>query len=91
VNCLADEGLGLDFYTWEQEPELKDVYSLSTDRVTAMKKVMEINDILKDLPHRDCGMCGAPSCKAFAEDIVNGVIPRDSVCWGKEHDGTENK
>ncbi len=85
-NELADEGLGLDFYTWEQAPELKDVYSLSTDRVTAIKKMMEIESIFNELPHRDCGMCGAPSCRAFAEDIVNGVIPRDSKCWSKEHE-----
>lgn len=89
LNELADEGFPLDFYTWEQSPELKDVYLLSTDRLTAMKKMMEIENILKDLPHRDCGMCGAPSCRAFAEDIVNGIIPKDSKCWSKEHENDE--
>lgn len=84
INELADEGQSLDFYTWERVPELKDVYALSTDRVTAMKKMMEIEKIFKTLPHRDCGMCGAPSCRAFAEDLVNGVIPADSKCICKE-------
>lgn len=85
-NELADEGQSLDFYKWERVPELKDVYALSTDRVTAMKKMMEIEKIFKNLPHRDCGMCGAPSCRAFAEDLVNGVIPSDSKCMYKDYD-----
>ena len=85
-NELADEGQSLDFYKWERVPELKDVYALSTDRVTAMKKMMEIENIFKSLPHRDCGMCGAPSCRAFAEDLVNGVIPSDSKCMYKDYD-----
>ena len=32
----------------------------------------EINEIEKSLPGLDCGSCGAPSCRAFAEDIVCG-------------------
>ena len=84
-NMLVNEGLGHDFYMWEQQPELKDVFKLSTDRVTAMKKMLEIEKIFNELPHRDCGMCGAPSCRAFAEDIVNGIISKDSKCWSKEN------
>ncbi len=85
-NVLADEGLGMDFYMWERSPELKNVFSLSEDRLDAMKKMMEIENIYKELPHRDCGMCGAPSCRAFAEDIVNGVIDRDTKCWYKKYE-----
>ena len=84
VNELAEEGMDTDFYMWEQSPESKDVFTLSTDRYTAMKKMLEIDKILKNLPHRDCGMCGAPSCKAFAEDIVNGIIPAESECKARE-------
>ncbi len=84
-NELADEGQGLEFYMWERVPELKDVYSLSTDRVTAMKKMLEIEKIFNELPHRDCGMCGAPSCRAFAEDLVNGVISPESKCTFKDY------
>jgi Na+-translocating ferredoxin:NAD+ oxidoreductase RNF subunit RnfB len=32
-----------------------------------MRKINELKEIL---PHVDCGICGAPSCRAFAEDIV---------------------
>ena len=41
---------------------------------------MEIERILEGLPGVDCGLCGAPSCRAFAEDIVNGVLPEDAKC-----------
>ena len=47
--------------------------------------MLEIEKIFNELPHRDCGMCGAPSCRAFAEDIVNGIISKDSKCWSKEN------
>ena len=30
----------------------------------------KIEDIYKDLPHLDCGSCGAPNCHALAEDII---------------------
>jgi hypothetical protein len=50
------------------------VFSLSSDRFEALKKFQRIGEILKNLPGIDCGSCGAPSCRAFAEDVVNGVL-----------------
>ncbi len=32
-----------------------------------MKRIYELNHLL---PQVDCGICGSPSCKALAEDIV---------------------
>ena len=37
----------------------------------------EIQEIRKDLPDLDCGSCGAPTCAAFAEDIIRGDICAD--------------
>lgn len=45
---------------------------LSEDRLIAIAKMAEIEKIYKDLPHLDCGSCGAPNCHALAEDIVKG-------------------
>ena len=39
----------------------------------------KIKEIAKTLPGLDCGSCGAPSCKALAEDIVRGEA-RESDC-----------
>ena len=38
-----------------------------------MEKMIELEEILKNLPGLDCGSCGAPNCRALAEDIVRGV------------------
>ena len=43
---------------------------LSGDRMTAIAKMAEIEKIYKDLPHLDCGSCGAPNCHALAEDVI---------------------
>jgi len=32
-----------------------------------------IDDTLKRLPGLDCGSCGSPTCRALAEDIVQGT------------------
>lgn len=80
LNNLADTGKSIDFYMWEINPMLKDVLKLDEDRLSAMNKLIEIDRIFETLPHADCGLCGAPSCRAFAEDLVNGVIPENSIC-----------
>ena len=32
----------------------------------------DIRNLRNSLPGIDCGACGAPSCRAFAEDIIRG-------------------
>ncbi len=34
--------------------------------------MMQIEELEKQLPQIDCGSCGAPTCRAFAEDVVKG-------------------
>jgi len=50
---------------------------LSLDRKEARRMMAEIQEIRKDLPDLDCGSCGAPSCAAFAEDIIRGETCAD--------------
>jgi iron only hydrogenase large subunit-like protein len=38
----------------------------------ALEKLNTIRDIMTRLPQTDCCVCGAPSCRALAEDIVCG-------------------
>ncbi len=45
---------------------------LDDDIVEAMRKMEKIEDIYKRLPGYDCGSCGSPTCRTFAEDIVQG-------------------
>lgn len=45
---------------------------LDDDLVEAMRKMEKIEAIYKTLPGYDCGSCGSPTCRTFAEDIVQG-------------------
>ncbi|MEA4845726.1 MAG: [Fe-Fe] hydrogenase large subunit C-terminal domain-containing protein [Clostridiaceae bacterium] len=59
--------------------EPRAVMRLDDDISKSIKKMEKIKEILKNLPGIDCGVCGAPTCKAFAEDIVKGEN-QDAVC-----------
>ncbi len=52
---------------------------LDDDIVEAMRKMERIEDIYKRLPGYDCGSCGSPTCRTFAEDIVQGFA-REMDC-----------
>ncbi len=45
---------------------------LDDDLMEAMRKIERIEQIYKTLPGYDCGSCGSPTCRTFAEDIVQG-------------------
>ena len=44
-----------------------------------MRMLADIQTVRAELPGLDCGACGAPSCRAFAEDVVRGTAER-SAC-----------
>ncbi len=45
---------------------------LDKNLAKAIKKRREKEEIFESLPRIDCGACGAPTCIAFAEDVVRG-------------------
>lgn len=56
------------------------VFVLDSDRKLAMEKMERIESLRNRLPGLDCGSCGAPSCHAFAEDVVLGrADPEDCI------------
>jgi len=52
------------------EIEPRSMLSLDSDISKALEKMNKINEYKRMLPQIDCGICGAPSCDALAEDIV---------------------
>lgn len=52
--------------------EPRSMVKLDEDMAKAMKKMERANRLMCYLPGIDCGVCGAPSCLALAEDIVQG-------------------
>ena len=43
----------------------------------AIEKMEHIEAICSELPGLDCGSCGSPTCKAYAEDVYNGFAKLD--------------
>lgn len=76
-NKTADFTHGDDYYMWERIPDTISVLRIDEDRNVAIRKMQQAEDILATLPMLDCGVCGAPSCRAFAEDVVSGVVSVD--------------
>lgn len=66
-----------DEYFHEKNVEYNPYSSLSPDRKTAMRMMRDIEELTKKLPGLDCGSCGAPTCMAFAEDVVKNETSID--------------
>ena len=62
-----------ELYLFDELPEYKPIAKLSDSIVKSMRMMADIHKIKDTLPGIDCGACGAPSCRAFAEDIVKGT------------------
>ncbi|MDF2839715.1 MAG: Fe-S cluster domain protein [Clostridia bacterium] len=80
-----------DNYIRITEPiEPRAIMKLDKDIAISMKKMEMMNEILKYLPGLDCGVCGAPTCRAFAEDIVKGENQK-SICIVKTMENFKKK
>lgn len=63
----------MDKMKWENELTFNaESFRLSDDIFEAIDMMEKMEEICKDLPGLDCGSCGAPTCRALAEDIVKG-------------------
>ncbi|MBE6788781.1 MAG: 4Fe-4S dicluster domain-containing protein [Ruminococcaceae bacterium] len=59
-------------FLFENFPDYHPISQLSSNMAESMRMMAEINSLKEELPGIDCGSCGAPNCRAFAEDIVKG-------------------
>lgn len=57
---------------WEHPVEYEPVFQLGTNLKESFRMLHEMEQYEKQFPGLDCGSCGAPTCKALAEDIVKG-------------------
>ena len=67
-------------------PEYTPIARLSDDFSESMRMMAEIESIVKTLPGIDCGACGSPTCRAYAEDIVRGLADGCKGCKLTEND-----
>jgi len=57
---------------WDKKVDYEPYSPLDPDINEAMRKMQRMEEIYNRLPQLDCGSCGSPNCREFAEDIVRG-------------------
>ena len=66
---------------WDTEVAPVDALRLDPLPERSLEMMREIEKIEKSLYGLDCGSCGAPSCRALAEDIVLGYSTEDACIY----------
>ncbi|PKM95912.1 MAG: ferredoxin [Firmicutes bacterium HGW-Firmicutes-1] len=59
--------------SWDLPLKTKQVHKLDENMNRALEKIERLEMIYETLPQIDCGSCGAPTCRALAEDIVRDI------------------
>lgn len=72
LNTLSKEESAYipDGYIFNEIPTYHPISRLSDSMAESMRMMADIQKLRDELPGIDCGSCGAPNCRAFAEDIV---------------------
>lgn len=70
----VDQRLKDGYYFLEHQILPRPISYFHTDLETSIKKMKERDRVIQGLRQIDCGCCGAPTCKAFAEDFVRGEV-----------------
>ncbi len=68
-----------DDYVFNELPEYAPITRLSDNLAESMRMMADIQKLKAFLPNIDCGACGAPNCRAFAEDVIKGKT-RAAAC-----------
>ena len=66
-----------EHYFFENMPTYRPIQRLSENFAESLRMMSDIQRLRDVLPGIDCGACGAPTCRAFAEDVVRGNAKRD--------------
>ena len=94
-----DENFIPEDYIFDDLPSYNPITRLSDNLGESMRMMAQIQQLRETLPGIDCGSCGAPTCRAFAEDVVKGEadisgcvlsMKDDIVKYLKERQGSSN-
>ncbi len=74
-NFLSDDKANYipENYFFDSLPTYQPISRLSDSMAESMRMMADIQKLRAQLPGIDCGACGAPNCRAFAEDIVRKI------------------
>lgn len=85
-------------YFFDELPVYRPIQRLSDNFGESLRMMSDIQKLKAGLPGIDCGACGAPNCRAFAEDVIRGdadrfgcVVERKRVLEETLQNGTEKK
>ena len=53
-----------------------------------IEKESRVEEILEKLPRKECGACGCPDCRTFAEDVVNGMTSLEKCFFLAQNEKT---
>lgn len=70
-----------DFFSLVGRIAPSPVEPLDKDISRGLQKMQRRNQIYDMLPQIDCGVCGAPTCMTFAEDVVKGDAETDDCVF----------
>ena len=74
-------------YIFNEIPTYHPISRLSDSMAESMRMMADIQKLRDTLPGIDCGACGAPNCRAFAEDTVRNRSCGEKCPLYKEDDG----
>jgi Na+-translocating ferredoxin:NAD+ oxidoreductase RNF subunit RnfB len=49
----------------------------------------KVENLLRELPGMECGACGSPDCRTFAEDLVDGRARLEDCVWRQDRQRRE--
>ena len=78
---LISNGHSEEALCWDVPLEFVPVLKLDDDVFEVMRKMEQVEQITASLEGLDCGSCGAPSCRALAEDVVRGLASVDDCVF----------
>lgn len=73
VACSRLQNIKIDNGYWTDEVKYEPVFKLGKNMKESIANMSRVEELCARFPRLDCGSCGAPTCKALAEDIVRGV------------------
>lgn len=78
-------------FFFEEFPTYRPIQRLSENFGESLRMMAQIQALREQLPGIDCGACGAPSCRAFAEDVVRGNASRGGCIVERARQRTEQE
>jgi len=72
VACNHVDDQVLEDVYWTDEVTYEPVFKIGIDMKESIAKMAQVDELCAKFPGLDCGSCGAPTCKALAEDIARG-------------------